>query len=105
MAKRISREKSFKRMIETPLGTRVYLPHFGSRIHELIDKTMNQKWVLLFQKYLYECFFDENWEPWDDRLIPDGVTITSYDEKEAAITCEIKFQDGTVLSYGVGSEK
>ena len=105
MAKRISREKSFKRIIETPLGTRVHLPHFGSRIHELIDKTMNQKWVLLFQKYLYECFFDENWKPWDDRLIPDGVTITSYDEKEAAITCEIKFQDGTVLSYSLGSEK
>lgn len=63
---------------------------------------MNQKWVLLFQKYLYECFFDENWKPWDDRLIPDGVTVTLFDEKEAAITCEIKFQDGTALSYSRG---
>jgi len=101
MAKRVSREKSFKRMIETPLGTRVYLPPFGSRIHELIDKEMNQKWVLLFQKYLYECFFDENWNPWDDRLIPDGINITSFDEKESAISCEIKFQDGTILTYGI----
>lgn len=101
MIKKVSKEKSFKRIIETPLGTRVHLPTFGSRLHELIDKEMNQKWVLLFQKYIYECFFDENWKPWDDRLIPDGITVTNFDEKESAISCEIKFEDGTILTYSV----
>ena len=101
MAKKISKEKSFKRMIETPLGSRVHLPFFGSKIHELIDKEMNQKWVLLFQKYIYECFFDENWEPWDDRSIPEGIDVTNFDEVNSSLSCEVSFQDGTILTYSM----
>ncbi|PLY08403.1 MAG: baseplate assembly protein [Arcobacter sp.] len=98
MAK-ISKEKSFNRMIETPLGSRVYLPHFGSKLHILIDRPTTLKWAMLFKKYLFECFFDENWNPWDDRLVPTGVTLNSFDTTSGEISCSVNFEDDLSLEY------
>jgi len=66
-----------KRMMETPLGSRVMLPHFGSRRHELIDKIVNEEWRLLFIKHNFECFYNTvDGELWDKEIEPKQVIFT-----------------------------
>ncbi|CUV65231.1 putative phage-related baseplate assembly protein (GPW-like) [Sulfurovum sp. enrichment culture clone C5] len=57
----ITLEDSIKRILLTPLGTRVMLPTFGSKLHTLIDKRADQTWKLLFISYVYEAL--KKWEP------------------------------------------
>ncbi|WOE69091.1 GPW/gp25 family protein [Hydrogenimonas thermophila] len=55
MEKRISTEESIKRILETPLGSRVMRPEYGSRLFELIDKSVDEEWVLNAISYTYEA--------------------------------------------------
>lgn len=54
-------ETSIRRILTTPLGSRVLEPTFGSRLYELIDKRLNKKWQMLFVRYVYEAV--DLWEP------------------------------------------
>lgn len=89
----VSMEKSFTRMTTTPLKSRTLRPTFGSRMHELIDKVMDEKWRLLFRKYLFECFFDENNEPWDKRFKAKSVEIINVDTLTGSVKASIKFEE------------
>ncbi|MBE0491108.1 MAG: GPW/gp25 family protein [Sulfurospirillum sp.] len=53
-------ETSIKRILTTPLGSRVLEPTFGSRLYELVDKRPDKKWQMLFTRYVYEAV--EMWE-------------------------------------------
>ena len=88
----VSMDKSFTRMTTTPLKSRTLRPTFGSRMHELIDKVMDEKWRLLFRKYLFECFFDENNEPWDKRFKAKSVDIVSVDSITGSVIARINFE-------------
>lgn len=88
-----SKEDRFSRIITTPLGSRVLLPFFGSKIHELIDKPMTQEWKMLFSKYLLECFFDEKYEPWDDEFVPKSIKIIELDTLNSSVSVKIEFED------------
>jgi len=55
MEKRISTEESIKRILQTPLGSRVMRPEYGSRLFELIDKNVDEEWVLNAIAYTYEA--------------------------------------------------
>ena len=46
-------ETSIKRILTTPLGSRVLEPTFGSRLHELIDKRIDKTWGMLFTRYVF----------------------------------------------------
>ena len=61
MEKRINTEESIKRILETPLGSRVMRPEYGSRLFELIDKSVDEEWILNAISYTYEAI--ENNEP------------------------------------------
>ncbi len=86
----------FKRIITTPLGSRVVRPHFGSKLYLLIDKPMTQEWRMLFTKYTLEAFYDENHNPWDDEFIPKKVKILSVDATAGVVAASIEFEDETV---------
>ncbi|AXH14373.1 baseplate assembly protein [Malaciobacter mytili LMG 24559] len=88
----VSMQKSFTRMTTTPLKSRTLRPNFGSRMHELIDKVMDERWKLLFKKYLFECFFDENNEPWDKRFKVRSVDIVSIDILTGSVRARINFE-------------
>jgi len=60
MANLVSVEESIKRILETPLGSRVMLPEFGSKLYTLIDKRVDSKWKLLFISYVFEAI--KRWE-------------------------------------------
>ena len=55
MEKRINTEESIKRILQTPLGSRVMRPEYGSRLFELIDKNVDEEWVLNAIAYTYEA--------------------------------------------------
>ena len=53
--KEIATEEAIKRVLLTPLGSRVMRPHFGSRLFELIDKPFNMEYRLDAISYTYEA--------------------------------------------------
>jgi uncharacterized protein len=95
-----SEEESFNRIITTAKGSRVVRPFFGSLIHELIDKNMDEEWKMLFSKYLLECFYDENHNPWDMRLIPKRVKIISIDATNGSVNASIDFDEEITINIG-----
>lgn len=82
-------ETRAKRIIKTPLGSRVMLPTFGSRLFELVDKTIDEKYRLMFIASTYEAFFDEDKkELWDKELEPQQIIfdVVNDNEVQASIT-------------------
>lgn len=98
-----SKDKRFNRLVFTPLGSRVMLPHFGSQLHELIDKPMNFEWKILMKKYLFECFFDENEKLWDKDFEPENIRVIDLDIANGSIEVQIEFKNGLEVSFGYNS--
>lgn len=48
-------EKSMMRILTTPLGARVMLPQYGSKLFELVDKSVDDIWVLDAIAYTHEA--------------------------------------------------
>jgi len=70
----ISIEESIKRIIETPLLTRVMRPEFGSNMIELIDKPINAEWKMLFTAYAHDAL-----EKNEDRIIVKNIAFLSIE--------------------------
>lgn len=62
--------ESIKRILETPLGSRVMRPEFGSRLPELIDKRMDEEWKLDFIRFAAEAI-----DKWEKRVKLSRVEI------------------------------
>ena len=63
-------ENSIKDILLTPLGSRVMLPEYGSRIYELIDRKVDDE----FRADL-TCFVIEAVEKWEKRVKIDEVRL------------------------------
>lgn len=63
-------ENSIKDILLTPLGSRVMLPEYGSRIYELIDRKVDDE----FRADL-ACFVIEAVEQWEKRVKIDEVRL------------------------------
>jgi hypothetical protein len=57
----VSIVESIQRILGTPLGTRVMMPTFGSKLYDLIDKRVDGKWKLRLISYTYQAI--KKWEP------------------------------------------
>lgn len=55
MKRQISTQEAISRILITPLLSRVNMPEYGSRLFELIDKTVNDEWILDATRYTYEA--------------------------------------------------
>lgn len=53
--KRLNTEERIRRILTTRLGARVMMPLYGSLLHELIDKSVDDAWVLDAISYTYEA--------------------------------------------------
>ena len=90
-------ETRAKRIIETPLGSRVMLPTFGSRLFELIDKTIDEKYRLMFIASTYEAFFnEEKKELWDKELEPQQIIFDVVNDNE--VQTSITLVDGRQIA-------
>ena len=63
-------ENSIKDILLTPLGSRVMLPEYGSKIFELIDRKIDDE----FRADL-ACFVIEAVEKWEKRVKIDEVRL------------------------------
>jgi len=53
--------ESIARILNTPLGSRVMEPEFGSMLYTLVDKRPDDRWRLLLIRYTFDAI--EKWEP------------------------------------------
>ena len=78
----ISITESIQNILSTPLGSRVMLPEFGSNLHLLIDKKVDDEWIIDFRRYVTDAI--EKNEP---RVILNKIDIRDID----AITGKVIF--------------
>lgn len=67
--------ESIRRILETPLGSRVMRPEFGSRLPELIDKRMDEEWKLDFIRFAAEAI-----DKWEKRVKLSRVEILKVED-------------------------
>ena len=79
-----------KRIVETPLGSRVMLPEFGSNLFELVDKTMDERYRLLYIAYTFQAFWDtSNGVLWDKELEPVQIVFDRINDSEIQSTVRL----------------
>lgn len=81
----VSIEDSIKRILETPKGTRVMLPEFGSDLYKLIDKRPDDDWVLQMTTFIHEAI-----TRWETRI---QVKKIEPDMKDDKAHIKIEYQD------------
>jgi phage baseplate assembly protein W len=82
-------EQSLNDMIETPKGSRVMLPTYGSAFYKLIDMIINDLWIIKAKKAILECTrCEETLELWDDRVEIKSLSI-SIVNNEAEIEVQL----------------
>ena len=80
-------ENSIKDILLTPLGSRVMLPEYGSRIYELIDRKVDDE----FRADL-ACFVIEAVEKWEKRVKSDEVRLMSL--KDHKLSFKVVLMNG-----------
>ena len=55
MIKKIKTEEAIKRVLMTPLGSRVMRPEFGSELYKLVDRNFDDEFKLDAISYTYEA--------------------------------------------------
>lgn len=73
-------ENSIKDILQTPLGSRVMLPEYGSRLYELIDKKIDDEFRANLSWYVIEAV-----EKWEKRIKIDEVKLVSLDDHKLKI--------------------
>ncbi|CUU87787.1 GPW/gp25 family protein [Campylobacter hyointestinalis] len=73
-------ENSIKDILQTPLGSRVMLPEYGSRLYELIDKKIDDEFRANLSWYVIEAV-----EKWEKRIKIDEVKLVSLDSHKLKI--------------------
>ena len=55
MLKKIKTEEAIKRVLTTPLGSRIMRPEFGSLLYTLVDRNFDSEFILDAISYTYEA--------------------------------------------------
>lgn len=92
-----SLERRAKRILETALGDRVMLPHFGSKLYTLVDKKISEEYRVLFIAYSFAAFWDEESKKlWDPELEPEQIVLN--DINDTTLEAEIRLTSGEILN-------
>lgn len=86
----VSIEESIKDILLTPLGSRVMLPDYGSRLFELIDRRVDDSFRADLAFYVIEAV-----EKWEKRVKIDEVRLISFENH--ALKFRISFTNGTQM--------
>ena len=91
-------KQSITDILSTPVGSRVLLREYGSRLWELIDAPLNRKTTVQFIAATVEALL--RWEP---RIIPIRVTASasSSGRVSLALTCVIRESGQTATIDGI----
>ena len=80
MIKKIETEEAIKRVLMTPLGSRVMRPEFGSELYKLVDRNFDDEFKLDAISYTYEAI---------ERNLPEvKIKKVDVDKNLITILCE-----------------
>ena len=83
----VSIEDSIKDILSTPIGARVMLPQYGSRLFELIDRRVNDEFHADLSYFVIEAV-----QRWEKRVQIDEVKLVSF--KDHKLSFKIVLTNG-----------
>ncbi|MDR1874370.1 MAG: GPW/gp25 family protein [Synergistaceae bacterium] len=86
-------------IVTTPIGTRVMLPEYGSKVPRLVDNPVTQSWKLEVYSAVADAL--HRWEP---RVQIERVQIDAVGPGYVELTVRYRLQDGTyeIAGFTVG---
>jgi len=85
MIKKIKTEEAIKRVLMTPLGSRVMRPEFGSELYKLIDRNFDDEFKLDAISYTYEAI---------EKNLPEvKIKKVDVDKNFITVLCEDKSRE------------
>ncbi len=84
----VSIAESIQTILSTPLGSRVMLPEFGSNLHLLIDKKVDDEWIIDFRRYVTDAI--EKNEP---RVILSKIDIKDINATTGKVIFNLYFDN------------
>lgn len=90
----ISVEDSIKDILSTPIGSRVMLPEYGSRLFELIDRRVNDEFRADLSYFVIEAV-----QRWEKRVQIDEVKLISL--KDHKLSFKILFTSGKEIGVEI----
>lgn len=87
-------EESIKDILLTPLGARVMLPEYGSRLYELIDRKVNDEFRADLAAYVIEAV-----ERWERRVKIEEVKLISL--KNHSLSFTIVLEEGEEIKVEI----
>lgn len=93
MIKKIETEEAIKRVLMTPLGSRVMRPEFGSELYKLVDRNFDDEFKLDAISYTYEAIEKNLPEVKIKKVDVDKNLITILCEDESGeLEVEVEFK-------------
>ena len=83
----VSVEDSIRDILSTPIGSRVMLPEYGSRLFELIDRRVNDEFHADLSYFVIEAV-----QRWEKRVQIDEVKLVSF--KDHKLSFKIVLTNG-----------
>jgi len=80
-------EESVKRILDTPLGSRVMVPEFGSKLYLLVDRRADSAWFLFFVSYVFEAV-----KRWETRIVLRRV-VPSVDVGSGSVSVRLEYTE------------
>ncbi|WP_297916170.1 GPW/gp25 family protein [uncultured Campylobacter sp.] len=90
----VSVEDSIKDILSTPIGSRVMLPEYGSRLFELIDRRVNDEFHADLSYFVIEAV-----QRWEKRVQVDEVKLISF--KDHKLSFKIMLTNGKEIGVEI----
>ncbi|WP_298756853.1 GPW/gp25 family protein [uncultured Campylobacter sp.] len=90
----VSVEDSIKDILSTPIGSRVMLPEYGSRLFELIDRRVNDEFHADLSYFVIEAV-----QRWEKRVQVDEVKLISF--KDHKLSFKIVLTNGKEIGVEI----
>lgn len=87
-------EESIKDILLTPLGSRVMLPNYGSRLFELIDRRIDDDFRSDLAYFVIEAV-----EKWEKRVKIDRVKLNSLNNAKLSFSVHLKSGGSLEIDY------
>ena len=87
----VSIVESYADIFTTPKNTVTMLPEFGCGFHELIDRPMNDDFLIDYRRHVIDATI---WEP---RKTLDNVKVIELDAVKGTIRTRFNFVDGSYM--------
>ena len=87
-------EESIRDILITPLGSRVMLPEYGSKLFELVDRKVDDEFRAKLTLYVVEAV-----EKWEHRVKVQSVKIKQSSEHKLYL--KIFVEDGNSIEVGI----